>query len=146
MLLALLAGLLAHSVNMFGYPLFLGDEGIVMQNAWAVLRQGFLTPYTYWYDNPPAGWILVAAWTALTGGFHTFGSAVDGGRVLMLVLHGLSIVMVFRITVTINPDGTWSYDEDTVLQVEGRDEPFHHTDVHTLHKVAEPTPNPLARV
>ena len=46
---------------------------------------------------------------------------------------------------TINADGTWSYDEDTVLHVEGRDEPFHHTDVHTLHKVGEPTPNPLAR-
>jgi hypothetical protein len=52
----------------------------------------------------------------------------------------------FRITVTINADGTWSYDEDTVMQVEGRDELFHHTDVHTLHKVGEPTPNPLARV
>ncbi|MEN9936202.1 MAG: hypothetical protein RLZZ387_2781 [Chloroflexota bacterium] len=97
-LLVLLTGLVAHSVNMFGFPLFLGDEGIVMQNAWAVLRMGFLTPYTYWYDNPPAGWILVAAWTALTGGFQTFGTAVDGGRVLMLVLHGLSIVLVFRIT------------------------------------------------
>jgi hypothetical protein len=51
----------------------------------------------------------------------------------------------FRIKVTINPDATWSYDEDTVLHVEGRGE-FHHTDVHTLHKVGEPTPNPLARV
>jgi hypothetical protein len=52
----------------------------------------------------------------------------------------------FRIKVTINGDGTWSYDEDTVLQVEGRAEPFHHTDVHTLHKVGDPTPNPLARL
>jgi hypothetical protein len=52
----------------------------------------------------------------------------------------------FRITVTINPDGTWGYDEDTLLQVQGRPDPFHHTDVHVLHKVAEPTPNPLARV
>jgi len=52
----------------------------------------------------------------------------------------------FRITVTINGDGTWSYDEDTVLHVEGRDQPFHHTDVHTLHKVGDPTPNPLASV
>jgi hypothetical protein len=51
----------------------------------------------------------------------------------------------FRITVTVNPDGTWGYDEDTVLRVLGRDEPFHHTDHHTLHKVGEPTPNPLAR-
>ncbi len=52
----------------------------------------------------------------------------------------------YRIEVTLNPDGTWSYDEDTVMQVRGRPEPFHHTDCNTLHKVAEPTPNPLARV
>ncbi len=51
----------------------------------------------------------------------------------------------FRIKVTINGDGTWTYDEDTVLQIRGRDEPFHHTDRNTLHKIGEPTPNPLAR-
>ncbi len=51
----------------------------------------------------------------------------------------------FEVTVTINADGTWGYDEDTVLQVLDRDEPFHHTDRHVLHKVGEPTPNPLAR-
>jgi len=51
----------------------------------------------------------------------------------------------FRIQVTINPDGTWSYFEDTVLTVLGRDEPFHHTDRNTLRRVAPPTPNPLAR-
>jgi hypothetical protein len=51
----------------------------------------------------------------------------------------------FEVTVTINADGTWGYDEDTVLQVLGREEPFHHTDRHVLHKVGEPTPNPLAR-
>lgn len=48
------------------------------------------------------------------------------------------------VLVTVNSDGTWGYDEDTVLLVAGRDEPFHHTDRHTLHKVAEPTPNPLS--
>jgi hypothetical protein len=51
----------------------------------------------------------------------------------------------FRIKVTINPDGTWSYDEDTVLAIKGKTELFHHTDRNTLTKVAEPTPNPLAR-
>jgi hypothetical protein len=51
----------------------------------------------------------------------------------------------FTVTVTVNADGTWAYDEDTVLQVLGRDEPFHHTDRHTLHKVGEPAPNPRAR-
>jgi len=51
----------------------------------------------------------------------------------------------FRIKVTINPDGTWSYDEDTVLMIKDKTEPFHHTDRSTLTKVAEPTPNPMAR-
>ncbi|HEX5358096.1 MAG TPA: heme-binding beta-barrel domain-containing protein [Aquabacterium sp.] len=51
----------------------------------------------------------------------------------------------FRIQVTINPDGTWSYDEDTVLEIRGQAEPFHHRDRNTLSKLAEPTPNPLAQ-
>ncbi|MCL4448438.1 MAG: heme-binding beta-barrel domain-containing protein [Actinobacteria bacterium] len=49
----------------------------------------------------------------------------------------------FHITVTINPNGTWSYEEDTVIKVRGRNEPVHHTDRNTLTKIAEPTPNPL---
>jgi hypothetical protein len=53
--------------------------------------------------------------------------------------------VAFHIRVTINDDGTWSYDEDTVMMIQGQTEPFHHTDRNTLHKVAEPTPNPLAR-
>ncbi len=51
----------------------------------------------------------------------------------------------FRIQVTINPDGTWSYDEDTVLEIKGQAEPFHHRDRNTLSKLAQPTPNPLAQ-
>ncbi len=52
----------------------------------------------------------------------------------------------FRITVTINDDGSWGYDEDTVLMILGQSEPFHHTDRNLLTKLAEPTPNPLARI
>jgi len=51
----------------------------------------------------------------------------------------------FRIKVAINPDGTWSYDEDTVLMIRGKTEPFHHTDRNTLTRIGEPTPNPMAR-
>ena len=51
----------------------------------------------------------------------------------------------FNIRVTINPDDTWSYEEDTVLMIRGRDEPFHHTDKNTLTRIAQPTPNALAR-
>ena len=51
----------------------------------------------------------------------------------------------FRIKVTVNDDGTWGYEEDTVMQILGQEAPFHHTDRNLLRKVAEPTPNPLAR-
>ncbi len=48
----------------------------------------------------------------------------------------------FRMTVTVNADGTWSYEQDTVLMVRGQAEPFHHTDRNTLTRVAGPEPNP----
>jgi hypothetical protein len=51
----------------------------------------------------------------------------------------------FRIKVTLNADATWSYDETTVLMIRGQSEPFQHTDRNTLTKLAEPTPNPMAR-
>ena len=51
----------------------------------------------------------------------------------------------FTITVTVNDNGTWSYSEDTVLTIKGQAEPFHHRDSNLLKKIAEPTPNPLAR-
>jgi len=51
----------------------------------------------------------------------------------------------FRIRVTINDDGTWGYDEDTTLLIQGQKDPFHHRDRSLLKKVAAPTPNPLAR-
>jgi hypothetical protein len=50
----------------------------------------------------------------------------------------------YTITVTINADGTWSYEQDTVLIIPGQAEPFHHTDRNTLRKVGAPTPNPMA--
>jgi hypothetical protein len=60
-------------------------------------------------------------------------------------LHEAFRTTEFRIKVTLNPDGTWTYEEDTVLQILGQSAPFHHTDRNTLTKIGEPTPNPLAR-
>ncbi len=50
----------------------------------------------------------------------------------------------YTITVSVNADGTLTYEQDTVLQVAGRPEPFHHTDKNTLRRVAGPMPNPAA--
>ncbi len=51
----------------------------------------------------------------------------------------------FHLRITVNPDGSWTYFSDTTLVTADRTEPFAHTDENTLHKVAEPTLNPLAR-
>ena len=50
----------------------------------------------------------------------------------------------FRIQVKINDDGTWSYDQDTVIKIVDQNELFHHRDRNTLHKVGEPIRNPMA--
>ena len=51
----------------------------------------------------------------------------------------------YRIEVKIQEDGTWSYEQDTVLKVRGQEALFHHVDNNTLYKIGEATPNPLAR-
>jgi hypothetical protein len=60
-------------------------------------------------------------------------------------LHHAFRTTEFRISVSINAEGTWTYEEDTVLQILGQVQPFHHTDRNTLTKISEPMPNPLAR-
>jgi hypothetical protein len=49
----------------------------------------------------------------------------------------------FRIHVSVHDDGTWSYDQETMLQLPDRDEPFNHHDRNTLSRVAPPAPNPI---
>lgn len=50
----------------------------------------------------------------------------------------------YTAAITVHDDGTFTYELDTVLQVAGRAEPFHHTDRNTLRKVGESAPNPAA--
>jgi hypothetical protein len=74
----------------------------------------------------------------------TRGSVTNGICSNPFLEHAFQTVE-YRIVVTINTDGTWSYDEDTVLMIAGKTEAFHHRDRNVLTKVAEPIPNPLAR-
>jgi hypothetical protein len=59
-------------------------------------------------------------------------------------LHENFRTLEYSITVTINADGTFGYEQDTVLQIPDRAEPFHHTDRNTLRRVAPPARNPAA--
>lgn len=43
----------------------------------------------------------------------------------------------YDLKVTFNADGTFSYEEDTVLQIKGRSELFHHTDKNTLRRLTQ---------
>ena len=50
----------------------------------------------------------------------------------------------YEITVKINDDGTWSYDQTTLMIIPNVDKPFEHRDRNRLTKIGEPTPNPTA--
>ncbi len=92
----LLAAAIAHAYNMFNYPQYSLDEGTYMSSAWAVLH-GMLAPYPYGYGHPPLAWIQIAGWAELTGGFFTFGNAINSGRVLMLLFAAGSSLLVYLI-------------------------------------------------
>jgi hypothetical protein len=47
--------------------------------------------------------------------------------------------------VSIHDDGTWSYEQETLLIIPGKTEPFRHTDRNKLRKIGEPTLNPAAQ-
>lgn len=97
LIVLVLSGLL-HGWNMFHFPYFENDEGTYISQAWSLLTSAKLAPYTYWYDHAPAGWIFIATWVKLTGGFFTFGASVNTGRVFMLILHLLSTFFLYSIT------------------------------------------------
>lgn len=89
-----------HAINMWAYPAFTiaDDEGIYASQAVEWLRTGALAPYTYTYDHAPGGWIQIALFYVLTGGAATFGTPVDSARVLMLLFHIGSALLLYRLT------------------------------------------------
>jgi hypothetical protein len=49
----------------------------------------------------------------------------------------------YRIDITFNGDGSWTYVTRIDLALRGRTPPFNHHDTNTLRRIAPPTPNPL---
>jgi len=95
---SLLVGGVTHGWNVFRYPLYLTDEGIYMGQAWAVLREGRLSPYTYFYDHAPVGWLVIAGWVApLPTQFNAFGNAINTGRALMVLVHVGTVFLLYEV-------------------------------------------------
>jgi Dolichyl-phosphate-mannose-protein mannosyltransferase len=100
--LAILVGLLivvavVHATGMARAPQRVDDEGTYVAQAWAVRHWGTLGHYTYWYDHPPLGWLLLAAWTSLTGAFGRAATAVAAGREFMLALQLVSAALLYGV-------------------------------------------------
>jgi hypothetical protein len=97
----------------------------------------------------PRAYVAMAAGTAAPTAtrfeLKATGGAPHYGALANPFLDYAFKIVEFRIAVTVNGDGTWSYEQDTVLKVAGQAEPFHHTDRNTLKRIAPPTPNPLMR-
>ena len=80
------AVLLVQAWNIAGYPRVFDDEGTYLAQAWAIDHGVGMTPYTYWFDHPPLGWMQVAllAWIPEMI-WHSPGQLVIAyGRIVML--------------------------------------------------------------
>jgi hypothetical protein len=96
----------------------------------------------------PRGQVLVASGPAEPDATEFELTATSGSEVNSIVsnpfLHRAFRTTSYRIHVTINHNSTWSYEEEGVLEIPGRADPFHHTDRNTLSRVGPAVPNPLA--
>ena len=114
----------------------------------------------YWSYEPATGLILQSLTIPRGQALLAAGRLREDGSIVVSARRGESgygIVSTaflehafrtdsYELTVTFNPDGSWSYVSDTMLCVRGQAEPFRHRDRNTLRKLAEPTPNPLALI
>ena len=92
----LAAAFAAHAINLFNFPRYELDEGTYVSSAWAILNDR-ITPYPYGYGHPPLGWFQIAVWAQLSGGFFSFGNALNTGRVLMALYAVASAFLLYLI-------------------------------------------------
>ncbi len=111
----------------------------------------FHTEVGYWlWDGATGevmrGFVVPRGITVLAGGTATAGAtefslmARPGhptysiGENQYLAKHASTLS--YDVTITVNDDGSWSYDETTMLKMDELPEPFAHTDRNTLRRVA----------
>jgi hypothetical protein len=116
-----------------GYWLWEPATGLVMQTLAIPRGQSLLASGT---AAPDADKLVVAAERGRT----------DYGITSTSFLEYAFRTDSYRLEITFNADGSWSYVSHTMLMVRGRTELFDHRDQNRLIKVAEPAPNPLARI
>ena len=110
----------------------------------------FHTEVGYWLWDAATGevvrgFVVPRGITVLAGGTaaadaKTFDLAAEQGHRLYSIgensyLAKHASTLSYKVTITVNDDDTWSYDEVTMLKMDELPEPFAHTDRNTLHRV-----------
>ncbi len=92
-----LASAVVGFVNLTGSPVMAEDEGTYTAQAFAIF-DGRLAPYTYWYDHPPLGWLLMAlpAWLLHALGLPD-GTHIGAARGVAVLATALSVFLLFRL-------------------------------------------------
>jgi hypothetical protein len=98
--LAVLLPLLAlvgvvHAKGMFGYPRWVDDPGTYLSQAWSFQYERALSPYSYFYDHAPAGWMQLGLWSMLTDGFGRHATAIGFGNECMLIAKVVSAGLLY---------------------------------------------------
>lgn len=84
-----------HGIGMSTFPRWVDDPGTYLSQAWSLRYERALSPYSYFYDHAPGGWIQIAAWAALTGGFDRYDTAIAFGNECMLIAKVVSAGLLY---------------------------------------------------
>ena len=80
-----------------------------------------------------AGGTAAADATSFTLAAELGGAQYNIGENRYLAEHASTVA--YQVTITVNPDGSWSYAETTTLKMDEFPELFAHNDHNTLHRV-----------
>jgi len=92
-LLAVVA--VVHAKGMANYPDWVDDPGTYLSQAWSLQYERALSPYSYFYDHTPAGWMLLGFWSMLTNGFGRHATAIGFGNECMLIAKVVSSGLLY---------------------------------------------------
>lgn len=97
MILAVVVTIVAfvHAIGMRHFPLWLEDPGTYLSQAYSVMDRGSLSPYSFFYDHAPGGWIQIALYAWLTNGFNRYESTWDFGSEIMLVAKIVTSILMY---------------------------------------------------
>jgi hypothetical protein len=84
-----------HAKGMSNFPDWVDDPGTYLSQAWSFQYERALSPYSYFYDHTPAGWMQLGAWSMLTGGFGRHATAIGFGNECMLIAKVVSAGLLY---------------------------------------------------